>query len=427
MFPQTVVAALLLAAPAFIDAKPFLSNDVADDSQLEQLLSNEIPNEPKPEQPMDKHHLRHRSHANPALLKYVHHLHQFADDSNVADLVDDTVAAPMTLPGRHPSVEKALDSMAGDLQNLQQKQQAAKELRGELEGTVTDAVHHRNDAMGIKQAMAKKEAQLRLEKGKLQELAKDEGRLGDTREDLVSSLHRMLGPRIMKARARFEKKEVVLHKEEQATMAWKEKRDQLKTSAMTLINKKKESHQSFLQAEEEVAQAKKKEELARIQYEHDRVRTGEEVQSYRYAETRFKAELQHEQAAKASAMAAHSSVENLHKVYGIEQKKVDQSIGFRKYRLEHQIQEVQAAQQKSSQELTELEQRYREWQQMQRERTAAVVKQQQETAKASDAFEAGQKKVLETASAKVVRASEGEDDWDGWGGDFTKLTDEDDE
>jgi len=427
MRPSTVVAAFLLAAPAFIDAKPFLSNDIADKSQLDQLLSDDIPDESQSEQPLYKHGLRHRSHANPAFLKYDHHLHQWADDSNVADLVDDTVATPMTLPGRHPSVEKALDSMAGDLQNLQQKQQAAKELRGELEGTVTNAVHHRNDAMGMKQAMAKKEAQLRREKGKLQALEKDEGRLGDTRSELVSSLHRMLGPKIMKARARFEKKEVVLHKEEQATMAWKAKTDQLKASAMELIKKKKESHQSFLQAEEEVAQAKKKQELARIQYEHDRVRTGEEVQSYRYAETRFKAELTHEQAAKTSAMAARKSVENLHEVYGIEQKKVDQSIGFRKYRLEHQIQEVQAAQQKSSQELTDLEQRYREWQQMQRERTAAVVKQSQETATASEVYAAGQKQVLDSASAKVVRDAESMGDWDGWGSDDSNVHDEDDE
>merc|ERR1719401_1250770 len=100
-------------------------------------------------------------------------------------------------------------------------------------------------------------------------------------------------------------------------MAWKEKRDQLKASALEQIKKKKESHQSLLQAEDEVAQAKKKEQLARIQYEHDRVRTAEEVQSYRYAETRFKAEVQHEKAAQTSAMAARKSVENLHQVYGI--------------------------------------------------------------------------------------------------------------
>merc|ERR1719502_872774 len=102
-------------------------------------------------------------------------------------------------------------------------------------------------------------------------------------------------------------------------MAWKEKRDQLKSSAMELIKKKKESHESLLQAEEEVAQAKKKEQLARIQYEHDRTTTAEEVQSYRYAETRFKAEMQHEKAAKAAANAAHQSVESLHRVYDIEQ------------------------------------------------------------------------------------------------------------
>merc|ERR1719506_3351066 len=172
---------------------------------------------------------------------------------------------------------------------------------------------------------------------------------------------------------------VKLHKEETAAMAWKEKRDQLKASAMELISKKKESHQSLLQAEEEVAQAKKKEQLARIQYEHDRTTTAEKLQSYRYAETRFKAEMQHEKAVRNAAKEAHGSVEKLHNVYGMEQQKVDQSIGFRKHRIEHQVQELQAAHQKSSEELTDLAQRYKEWRASQRERTAAVIKQSQDT------------------------------------------------
>jgi len=407
---RRVIASTLLATVAFADVDPIFSNDALDDVQLDQ--------------PVYKRQLRHGSHANPAFLKYGHHLDQWAEDTVDADLVDNSMSTPMALPGRYPSVEKALDDMPGDLQNLQDKQQAAKDARGELEGTVTDTFHHMNDAMSIKQAMAKKQAQLRRETSKLKALETDAGKLENTHDNLVSSLHRMLGPKLMFARERFEKKEKFLHKEDQAAVAWKGKRDHLKDTAMELIKKKKESHSSLLQAEEEVVQAKKKEQLARIQYEHDRTSTAEEVQSYRYAETRFKAEVQHEKLAKANAQAAHESVESLHHVYGIEQQKVDQSIGFRKQRLEHQIQSVQAARQQSAQELTDLEQRYKDWKEMQRERTAAVVKQSQDTAAASEAFADGQKHVLDSAAAKVSREAESIGDWDGWGNDFTKATDE---
>ena len=44
------------------------------------------------------------------------------------------------------------------------------------------------------------------------------------------------------------------------------------------------------------------------------------VQSYRYAETRYTAEAQHEKAAKAAAMAAKHSVENLYNVEHVEKQ-----------------------------------------------------------------------------------------------------------
>jgi len=445
---RAIVKALLLPALAIADIDPAVFSE---------------------EQPLYKQNLRHGRQAAPSFLKYGHHLDQWAEDTVEQDLeslgdntvtpstetisdnaaaapmdtISDNAAAPpmetivdntatpqvafspppMALPGRHPSVEKALDGMTGDLQNLQDTQQAAKDARGELEGTVSAAFQHTNDAFAMKQAMAKKQAQLRRERGRIEELEFDEGKLDNTRKNLVSSLHRMLDPKIMKARVREEKKMAKLHKEETAAMAWKEKRDQLKSSAMEVISKKKASHQSLLQAEEEVAQAKKKEQLARIQYEHDRTTTAEKVQSYRYAETRFKAEMQHGKAASNAAKEAHGSVEKLHNVYGMEQQKVDQSIGFRKHRIEHQVHELQAAHQKSSEELTDLEQRYKEWQASQRERTAAVIKQSQDTEAASDAYAARQKQVLDTAQHKVAQDAE-IGDWDGWGNDFTKATDE---
>jgi len=384
------------------------------------------------------HHLR-RSHTLPALVKYghnVHHNHHVSLDTSLEDTLElegqtgvEDMDAP-GLPGRHPSVEKALDGMAGDLETLSEKKEQAKEVRNELEGTMTDAVHHMNDVNSIKHAITKQETQLRIEGGKLETLKVDEGRLEETRGSLVASLKRMLEPKIMFAHEREQKKLVVLRKEEEAARAWKTKRDSLKVSAMELIKQKKVSYQGLLDAEEEVARAQKKAEMARITYEHDRTTTGEQVQSYRYAETRYTAEAQHEKAAKAAAMAAKHSVENLYNVEHVEKEKVDQSILYRKDRLRKKIHEVEEVRNKAHRELKELEQKYHEWQESQRERTAEVVKKSQETAEAQSAFAARQQQVLDTAQAKVTRDAQGPGDWDAWGGDagmFTKVDDELDE
>jgi hypothetical protein len=350
-------------------------------------------------------------------------LDSFADDKPVETPI------PMKLPGRNKAVEKALDGMSTDLEDLNAKKMAAKESRGELEGRVTDSFAHMNDAMSLKHEMAKKESQLRVESGKLEVLEKDANRLDQTHGSLMSSLHRMLDGKIAKAKQRFLKKENMFRKEEGAAKLWKGKRDQLKAAAMELIAQKKTSHQALMDAEEEVTRAKKNAELARIKYERDRTKTAESVQSYRYAETRYQAEVQHENSAKESALAARASVANLFNVEHLEQEKVDQSIVVRRNRLRQKIERVEAAREKSTSELNALENKYRDWQRLQRARTVEVLKKSQETAAASEAYLGRQQQVLDTASQKVVQEAEAAGDWDGWGemGAPFKVTDEDDD
>merc|ERR1719399_2571483 len=117
--------------------------------------------------------------------------------------------------------------MADDLESLKETKLAAKESRSKLEGQVTDTMHHMNDAMKIKQAMHKQESKVRIDSGKLEVLEKDAGRLEQTHDSLVSSLHRMLGPKIMLARDRYQKKDAIYRKEQAAAHAWSERKLQL--------------------------------------------------------------------------------------------------------------------------------------------------------------------------------------------------------
>lgn len=394
------------------------------------------------------HHLRRSGHPGPVFLKYKHDLHHRhvleTEESLEAELDADVEGLPgaaegapqpslmpslpaMTLPGRHPAVEKALDGMSGDLENLRDQRLAAKVARGQLEGTVTDATQHMNDAAKIKHAIQEKESQVHVQSSKLKKLESDAANLDQTREGLSSSLRRMLEPRMRSARARLEKKERVLRKEENTAKAWKGKKDKLKVTAMSLIKQKKASYQSLLDAEAEAAKAQKKSEMAQIQYRHDAADTAEKVQSYRYAETRFKAEVQHEEVVKAATLAARDSVQKLYSVAHVEQDKVDQSILYRKERLQRKMQEVEMAREKDNSDLNILTQNYRHEQERQRERKAEVVKKRQETATASVVYAARQQEVLDSAQAKAARAAEGAGDWDGWGSDFSKIEDENDE
>jgi len=102
--------------------------------------------------------------------------------------------------------------MGGDLVALKEKQLAAKESRGQLEGKVSEVTRHMNDAMSIKHAIGQKEAEIRRERSKLAGLERESKHVEETHASLVSSLHRVLEPKLMFARTRLERKERVLEK-----------------------------------------------------------------------------------------------------------------------------------------------------------------------------------------------------------------------
>lgn len=320
----------------------------------------------------------------------------------------------MSLPGRHPAVEKELDEMAPQRRALKEKKMVEEKARGELQGSVTQAVRHMNDGMGIKQQMAKKEAQLRVEGEKIHMFEADTGRLEKTRQNLMESLHRIMDTKLAYARARFEKKEQVKQKDLEALDVWKNKKDQLKTSAIGFLKAKESSHASLLQAEEAVAEAQRRADIARKQYEYDRQMASREIQSFRYAETRYKAELTHEQSAEVSERAAKESVDKLTNILSDEERKVDETMTVKREHLQKRIEGFEKLREKSGKELEELEHQYSSWQEQQRSRAHEVAQQKQQTEVASQAFAEGQKEVLDTAQQKVVQEAEKGKDW-AWG------------
>jgi len=344
------------------------------------------------------------------------------DDAQVAQqAVSGMPREGRMLLGRYPSVEKALDGMGGELNDLKAKQQAATKTRGEFEGQVRDASHHMNDAMSIRHAIGRKEAELRKEKNKFMGLRHEAEHIEETHGSLVNSLHRVLEPKLRYAEQRLHKKEVFLAGEEKKAKGWQEKKDQLHEHALELLKEKKVAHQSFLQAEQEVKEAKKREETMRIKYEQERRKTGQEVQSFRYAETRYKAEVTHEKLAAEAAIEAKKSVEKLGKVLRVESEKVEQSIAVNKHRIHQKMEKIEVAREKSEHELRNLEGKYHEWKELQRERAAQVVQKGRETAMAAEEYAARQRQVLDSAQNKVVHDAEGKSDW-AWENGFTDAT-----
>jgi len=225
----------------------------------------------------------------------------------------------------------------------------------------------------------------------------------------------------MFARERLGKKEMTLEKEQQAVNSWTQKREQLHDHALEMLKEKKTFHASLLEAEQKVREAKREEEVSRIKYEHERQKTGQEIQSFRYSETRLTAERAHEKAAEEATVAAKESVSKLSNVLSVESEKVEESMEVNKRRIHNKMEEIAGTRQKSEAELVELQHQYREWQESQRVRAAEVVRKSQDTAMAAQAYADRQRQVLDSAQTKVAREAESKSDWAGdtWESTFT--------
>jgi hypothetical protein len=321
------------------------------------------------------------------------------------------VGRTLALPGRHPSVEKALDGMGVELHALKERQMAEKDARTQLQGRLGEAVSHMNDAVAIKQSMAQREAQLRLERQKLKALDYESQQIESSHTSLLNSLHRVLQPKLIFARERLLKRERDYEEDERAAIGWRNKKEELKQSAISLIKSRQAAKESLAQLEAEADEVQRKEAQAHREFNRQRQRATEEVQSYQYADTRFKATVAHETAAKEAALAAKESVAKLDSVETLETRKVDESMLLQKHRMEAKRRAIEAAREKSSEELRKLEVQYREWQENERRRAAEVVKRSQDTMDATEAYATRQKEVLDSAEKKVANDAAAKSDW----------------
>lgn len=190
------------------------------------------------------------------------------------------------------SLASARQSLPGQAsRELRQKQVVAKEMRGQLESSVTDAVQHMSDVAKIKHARAKKQAQLRNSKSKRNILQSKMRQMEHTHARLVDSLHRDIDPKLDQARDRLKKKQDVYQNEAAATQFWEDQERKARVEANEMIQDEKAARDRLSELKAQVGWAQRQEELAEKQFVYDKQMAKEEVQSLKYAEDQYKSEL----------------------------------------------------------------------------------------------------------------------------------------
>mmetsp|Transcript_87974 Transcript_87974/g.138894 ORF Transcript_87974/g.138894 Transcript_87974/m.138894 type:complete len:381 (-) Transcript_87974:52-1194(-) len=338
------------------------------------------------------------------------------DDASYGDIFDRRSSKHLRHNRRALALAHAapsdLDSSVTDLEAK------AKVASDDLQVSVDEAVHLVKDGAALKHDIAQKGVKVRVDEKKLRKLEAEAGRLAETKDSLFSSLHHMLDAKIELARKRVDKKEAILHRNDEVVQEWKTKAEELKIISKDAIKEKHAVKQSLLEAEAEVTKAKEKEESLRRKFERASREVGEKVQSFEYAEARYQAQVAHKKAAEKAASSAKESLDQLAHTLDEESQKVEQSLEYHKLQLNRKINSVEEDREKSSQELANLKGKFEQWREDQHREKEEIAKKRRDQERASEEV-AEQKRQFKQSTkmkAKIPHATyETKGDWDSWG------------
>lgn len=330
-------------------------------------------------------------------------------------------AAPPTeafLPGRHPTVAKKLAHMNQAMRDLKGRQQAAAMARGKLEENNQQAILHMNEAVSIKRELARTDLAIRTEERKLKKLEDDRLRLDRTHNQLVSSLHHIMEPKIQFAETRLKQRQHTLHDLEEKAAEWKKQEDKFHEASLARLEERRETKKKLAAAEEEAKKARIEEETAQKQLEASKRGVAFNVERYRYAQTRARASASTEERGKQVEREAETSLKRLTGILNMEQRRVDESMAVGKDRVQGKIRELETVKETTMGKKKKLSHEYESWQRQQRVWARRVAATKQTTHFAAKDYASRQQEVLDSANAKAAYDAESDTDWawDEWPG-----------
>lgn len=318
------------------------------------------------------------------------------------------------LSSRHPAVERALSSMGDEMQEWRVRKQAASDARKRLQGIVSDAASHMNDLPEKVVDIAEQEARINATQNKLHSLEAHEKSLEGTHDQLITSLHRIMDPKVESAEERLGRKQGIVQKMREEVETWQEKDARYKAAAIQLLEDRKVAQQGVVQSEQALADVQRELETAQKNLKSVARQAEEEVEAYRYVKSKYMAVVSKEKLGEEEVGQAESSVRKLRGALDMEQRRIDQAMEIGKGNLQGKIRQLESGAQKTGEDLETMRQEYAKWEQSQRGRAEQVAQAQATTNQLSDAFREQQDQLLDTATDKVAKEAMDSSDW-AWG------------
>lgn len=316
----------------------------------------------------------------------------------------------------HPLVDRALDTMDGELKVLKQEREDMDSAREEMSENKARALSHMNDAIGLQRELVRADSLAKGQERVLQRLESESGKLQSTHDSLYGKLDAIMSPKLSKAHQRVEKENAGVQEAAAEQTKWDGKAKQYRSIALEALKKKKEALKALKEADKELAEARKNREKAEIDYRKAKTGVNGKVEAFRFADTELRAAVSKRADREAAAKDASAAADELQGIFDAEVKRIDEALEVGKKRFSMRIQRTNAIIAEAQHAEQELKVRFTQWQEAQRERATEAADSEKKYKDELQGYDTQRQTIFDSAQEKAAQKAEAINEWsdDDW-------------
>merc|ERR1719235_2625926 len=346
--------------------------------------------------------LRHRMRGGRHHLRRHHsrmHRHRQGKPVNMAAKTEASQADVNPNDGSpyHPLVDRALDTMDGELKVLKQEREDMDTAREEMSENKARALSHMNDAIGLQRELVRADSLAKGQERVLQRLETEQGKLQSTHDSLYGKLDAIMSPKLAKAHQRQEKENAAVQEAIAEQTKWDAKAKQYREIALEALKKKKAALKALKEADKELAEARKNREEAEIEYRKAKTGVNGKVEAFRFADTELRAAISKRAERETAVKDATAAADELQGIFDAEVKRIDEALEVGKKRFAMRIQRTNAIVAEAQHAEQELQLRFTQWQEAQRERASEAASAEQKYKDDLKGYDEQRENIFETA------------------------------
>jgi DNA repair exonuclease SbcCD ATPase subunit len=316
----------------------------------------------------------------------------------------------------HPLVDRALDTMDGDLKELKKDREDMDGAREEMSESKARALSHMNDAISLQRELVRADSLAKGQERVLGRLESEQGKLQTTHDSLYGKLDAIMSPKLSKAKQRLEKENAAVDQAKTDEAKWDGKAKQYRATALEALKVKKEALKALKEADTELAQARKNRETAEIEYRKAKTGVNGKVEAFRFADTELRAAVSKRADREAAVKDASAAADELQGIFDAEVKRIDEALEVGKKRFNMRIQRTNAIIAEANHAEQELKTRFSQWQESQRERAEEAATTEEKYKDELKGYDDKRETIFEDAQSKAAKKAESVSDWadDDW-------------